>query len=303
MMNFFIRVASVIEPEYRAKKIKSKVISFFYILYLCIRHLDRIIRSFNGDYLVIPRLEIAVTSRCSLKCKNCSSLMQHYKKPFDISVDTNVKTIRRILDAADQVNQLKILGGEPFLYKDLDKVLSEVSKHENVKKVLIITNGTIVPQGEALLKQLSNEKVSIRISYYGEYSRNRDKILEVCEQNKIKCYAKFEREMWQSPGGIDRRNRSLKNIKKQYKKCDASLCNNLLDGKLHHCARSSNGMNLGVIPDEPADYLDVLKYKSRESLRRELLKFLYHDRGYLLACDYCDFATHDSHEVIPGEQM
>lgn len=303
MMNLFIRIGSVVEPEYREKKCKNLVCSGLILLALCIRHFKRIVDSFTGKYVVVPRLEIAITSRCSLKCKNCVSLMQFYDKPYDVDTELNILSLRKIFDSVDQVNQLKILGGEPFMHKDLYKIIDVASKYDSVKKIMIVTNGTIIPKGEDLLRSLSNDKVVIRISYYGEMiSRNAEAIKEICKDNNINCSSKFEKEMWQYPGQPYRRNKSIKKLKRQYSKCDASLCNNLLGGKLHHCSRSSNGMNMGVIPDEPKDYFDVMQDISRSEFRKEILKFIYNDIGYIIACDYCNLATDEAYDVPPGEQ-
>lgn len=304
MMNLVIRIASVIEPEYNQRKPQNKLGGVLLLLYLSVRYLGRIVKSLCGKYVVVPRMEIALTSRCSLRCKNCVSLMQYYKHPTDVSLETNLKSLRNIIDASDQLNQLKILGGEPFLYKDLDKVINEALQGDKVKKIMIITNGTIMPKGDSLLEALSNERVEIRISYYGEHSRNAKAIKAMCAENGIKCYAKYEMdEVWSTPGGPQKRNRSIKELKHQYSHCTASLCNNLLGGKLYHCSRSSNGANLGAIPDVPEDYVDVMRDISRDQLQQELMRFLYHDRGYVLACDYCDISTSASKECIPGEQQ
>lgn len=302
MMNFFIRLGSIVEPEYRKRKNKNVILSGIYLCILCVVHIQRIFKSFMGRYIVVPRLEIAITSRCSLKCKNCVSLMQYYSNPFDVDIDLNLLSLRKILDSVDQVNQLKILGGEPFINKDLHKIINEASRHENVKAIWIITNGTIVPKGEVLINSLRNNKVEVRISYYGDNSRNAERIKELCKKENISCFVKFEEEMWQSPGGLEKRNKTEKQLKKQYMRCPASLCNNLLGGKLHHCSRSSNGMNIGMIPDESTDYLDVMQEISRDEFRKKINDFMYHDRGYIAACDYCDLSTDKSYDVIPGEQ-
>lgn len=302
MMNLFIRVGSVVEPEYRDRKHKNIVSSGLILCALCIKHFKRIIDSFTGKYVVIPRLEIAITSRCSLKCRNCVSLMQFYDKPCDVDTDLNILSLRKILNSVDQVNQLKILGGEPFMHKDLYKIINEASNHSSVKKIMVVTNGTIVPKGEDLLHSLSNDKVVVRISYYGEVSRNVEAIKEVCTDNNIECSAKFERELWQFPGNPYKRNKNTKDLKRQYSRCSASLCNSLLGGKLHHCSRSSNGMNMGVIPDEPEDYFDIMQDISRSEVRKEIIHFTYNDKGYITACDYCDMATNETYDVIPGEQ-
>jgi len=228
--------------------------------------------------------------------------MQFYSQPHDVDTNLNIVSLCKILSAVDQVNQLKILGGEPLLNKDLSKIINVACQYNCVKKIMVVTNGTIVPRDVDLLQSLANPKVVLRISYYGNVSRQVDTIQELCRLNGINCSMKFDKEMWQSPGNPHKRNKSLEQLKLQYAKCPASLCNNLLSGKLHHCARSSNGMNIGIIPDEPRDYLDIMQNVDKNELRSKIYDFVYGCNGYIVACDYCDLATDQSYDVIPGEQ-
>lgn len=302
MNKFLSRLESIVEPEYVSRNFENKIISKLFFFWLCIRHFVRIILSFSNKYIVVPMLEITVTSRCSLKCKNCISLMPYYKNPSDMDTETNVKSLTTILDAVDQVNKLSILGGEPFLYNDLSKIINIVAPYNNVKRIIITTNGTIIPKGDELINSLKNSKVVVRISYYGKISKYTDEIIELCKYNNIRYEVRFLKEMWWSPGSIEKRHRDIKQLREQYSNCPASNCNNIIDGKLHHCSRSSNGVCLGIIPDEPKDYLDILQNSDKKELRKNIIDFLFGDRDYISACDYCDLATDKCIDVIPGEQ-
>ena len=41
----------------------------------------------TNDKLVLKSLDVQITEKCSLKCKDCSNLMQYYKKPVDTDYD------------------------------------------------------------------------------------------------------------------------------------------------------------------------------------------------------------------------
>ena len=302
MNKFLKRLKDIVEPEYTSRNFKNKTISKLFFFWLCLRHFVRIILSFLNIYIVVPMLEITITSKCSLKCKNCISLIPLYKNPSDMDTETNIKSLTAMLDAVDQVNKLSILGGEPFLNNDLYKIINVVAPYDNVKCIIITTNGTIIPEGTELINSLKNNKVIVRISYYGKISKYTDEIIKLCQDNNIRYELRFLKEMWWSPGSIEKRHKNIKQLKKQYSNCPASRCNNIIDGKLHHCSRSSNGMYLGIIPNEPKDYLNVLQNSDKETFRKEIIKFLFHDQDYITACDYCDLATDKCFDVIPGEQ-
>ena len=59
-------------------------------------------------------LDVVITECCTLKCRNCSNLMQYYKTPANLDADEVISSLSRILKAV-RVERLKILGGEPFV--------------------------------------------------------------------------------------------------------------------------------------------------------------------------------------------
>ena len=63
-----------------------------------------------------------------------------------------------------------LLGGEPFLYKSLDKVLEKLCSVPEIEHVNIITNATVLPNAQ-ILERLKDPKVIVRVSYYGELSK------------------------------------------------------------------------------------------------------------------------------------
>jgi MoaA/NifB/PqqE/SkfB family radical SAM enzyme len=64
--------------------------------------------------------------------------------------------------------QIDLIGGEPFLYPEFDKVLKELAQYH---RLLITTNLYLSQERlEAVLKGLSPEKVHFNISYHPEYA-------------------------------------------------------------------------------------------------------------------------------------
>lgn len=120
------------------------------------------------QYLFFPQIEIALTTRCSLRCRDCSNLMQFYDHPQDVDFDTNCKSVDNVLSAVDKIDRFILLGGEPFLYSRLSDILEKVIDAGNkVNRVWIYSNGTILPQEEKLISLMKNPKVTLFISNYG----------------------------------------------------------------------------------------------------------------------------------------
>ena len=65
------------------------------------------------------------------------------------------------------------------------------------------------------------------------------------------------------------------------------------DGKVHWCSRSQRGMELGFIPDNPDDYVDLFDLTTREEKQQKFRHIA--EKHYLSACDRCsgDQGTND----------
>ena len=250
-------------------------------------------------YLYLYHVEIPVTQRCNLRCKNCVFMMPYFEKPVDFNIENTLQYIRRMLDCIDAIQILRILGGEPFLYHDLEEVVKEALNSPKVRTVEIVTNGTIVPP-EEMLETLKNPKLKIQISDYGKLSRNRDQIKELCDKHGINCVIRGSDEKnWFDAGDLHFRGRNNTELKKQFKKC-GEICRNLHDGKLYFCPRAAFGTKLGI-PDVESDYVDFTKDTDRKQLRKEVYEL--NQRRFILACNYCNEGTEEYVPIPVAEQL
>ena len=249
----------------------------------------------NGYY---EYLEIPITTKCTLQCKECSNLIPCYKNNNSISLDKLLESIDKFLEIINNIVYIRVLGGEPFLSKDLEKIIDKLLKSDKVQRIEIVTNGTIIPTDKKLLKKLSNKRINVSISKY-PYSRL-DKLTEVLRKNNI-SYKIDDIRFWLSYGPLNKRNKSLKELKKQYRKCN-HVCKSMVNGEIHLCPRSSHGKDLNIIDVPKDEYLDVLDTNlTIEEKRTKLNKLL--KRKYIIACDYCDFATDKCKKIAVAEQL
>lgn len=251
------------------------------------------------NFLYIYHVELPVTQKCNLRCKKCVFMMPYFEHPVDFNVEDCIKYMRKLFEAVDAIQIFRILGGEPFLYKDLAPIISEAVSCSKVKTVEIVTNGTIVPN-ENLISVLQNPKLKIQISDYGELSRNKEKIKDLCKKNNIACVIRGSDEKnWFDAGDLHFRGRSQKELKKQFKKC-GEICRSLHDGKLYFCPRASFGTKLGI-PNIESEYVDFCEDSDTKYLRDEI--YLYNQKKYLLACNYCDEGTNKYKPIPVAEQL
>lgn len=250
-------------------------------------------------YLYLYHVELPVTQKCNLRCKHCVFMMPYFEKPVDFELDKTLKYMDRLFDSVDAIQIFRILGGEPFLYSNLKEVVQHAIDCPKVRTVEIVTNGTIIPKQE-ILETLQNPKLKIQISDYGELSRNRDSIKELCNQNGINCIVRGSDEKnWFDPGDLHFRGRNRNELRRQFRHC-GEICRNLHDGKLYFCPRAAFGTKLGI-PDVESEYVDFTKERSREEIRKDIYDL--NQRKYLVACNYCDEGTEDYVPIPVAEQL
>lgn len=251
---------------------------------------------------VILQVEIALTARCSLRCRDCMNLMQYYHKPKDIGLEKNIKAIERICDAADYIMYFHVLGGEPFLYKELAEVLKYMETRAEIGEIVIFTNGTVMPAAD-VVPVLKNRKICVVISSYGELSKKADDLKKLLSDNHVKYIMYGEEFFWESYGDMSCRGRGHKELKKQFAQC-STLCRSVYNGRLHYCPRSGHASDLGVVTPKPGDYINLLNpSESIDHLRKRLMRFFYHKKDYISACNYCNKGTPYACKVRPGIQM
>ncbi len=261
----------------------------------CFRLLWNLIKPNAVTY---PVAVTVLTTHCSLKCAKCNNLMPCYKEPYHIPAETILKDIDTLLSHTDICIKLELLGGEPFIYPEINKVIEGVKDYKNVMCVAFTTNATVIPSEETLnlIAGLKNKKIVI--SDYGIKTQKVEELMKVCKEHGIPCNRSISR-YWADPGGTECRNKSIEQLSIEYDKCYSSrYCRTMLNGKFYACARSASLADLGFM-DGDHDVFDVRKERSDKEFRKEFRKFLTLD--YADACNYCD---HFKGIHIPaGEQL
>lgn len=246
----------------------------------------------NPEPVSINYVELAITTKCTLCCKNCWHLMPYYlfhpvglKKQGHFQSSQLIKVIDNFLASVDVVENFCLLGGEPFLYPDLSKIINKLINESKIKKIGIITNGTLIPSDETL-KSLLHDKVYFDISDYGEISRKKEELIELFDKNNIpynlrNCYE----EKWLDPGIPDFRGRTDTELEEIYSKCTVPLCQFILDGKFYMCPRAAHEANLELHPEFKEEFVDLMQNNAKK--RKEKLKKLL-NRKFIPSCNYCN---------------
>ena len=260
--------------------------------------------SLIGKRLNIKYVEIVLTTYCTLNCKGCSALMTYYKNSEreNIDLDKNKKAIKRLVEVSNSIDHLRLLGGEPLLYPNLYEILKYTEKEDKIKRVTIVTNGTINLTDKKMINILKKPKFDVNISDYGKLSCKKEELMNTLNSNNIKYDIRGLDLNWRDYGDIIDHKRTNKELKTQMSKCNI-ICYSIMDGKLHHCPRSTHGIKLNRIPLLEKDYIDLFDNSiNNKILRKKLHKFFYGYVPYIEACKYCNSGTNELKDIPAAEQ-
>ncbi len=250
------------------------------------------------DKFIIPKLNILVTEKCSLRCKDCRALIPYVVNPQDEPLEKVVHEVKQILEAVDGVVDVEPIGGEPFLYPYLVDLLKFLCSQEKIMNVCITTNGTIVPNQECL-NALKNEKVFVYISDYG-YIDKMAKVVATFEREKISFVTETDQQ-WLDVGGFECRNRTLDELKLEYLNCFGEfVLKYVWDNRIWLCPRAPRLSTLNVF-ESPHDYIELSKFSSSSELRDAIEHSFF--EVYAEACNYCNQGDYDIKTIPAGRQI
>ena len=238
----------------------------------------------NPDALFLRSVDLIITERCSLKCRDCSNLMQYYERPGDLGTDQLLRSIDAFCEVVDEVMDFRILGGDAFMNRQWPTIVRRLTDEPRARRVVLYTNGTIMPL-ERGIPVLKHPKVLMIITDYGELSRKMSELRRLLQAEKI-AYHVLEVDQWLNCSGIERHDRTGEQARQVYEKCCAKNMLTLSGGKLFRCPYAANAHRLSAVPDHGSDYVDLFREPLDASTRRRVRDYVLH-KGYLETCDFC----------------
>lgn len=244
-----------------------------------------------------PHVEMPVTTRCNFRCRDCSNLITFFKHPVDFDLNMLIRDVDDFLGHVDRVHRFIVMGGETFLYRNLDKLLSHMINQRKIDLIHIFTNGSIIPEPD-IMQLLKHRKLLVSISSFpNEVSRNKLRFIAEMEKNNINYIV--EEKMWRDLGGFKPVvDNSFEALKKRFAKCYSRGCHNLSNGEYHVCPRSVHGQALGQFTPDNSDKVVIRGRKDHLVVRKELLAL--RQKEYVNACRKCTGTLEE--DVIPGTQ-
>lgn len=264
---------------------------------------------YTMNQLYIELAQICLTERCSLKCKKCAHACYAVDmKNQDMSLDMAKKSADYFFYYVDIVREFVLIGGEPFLYKNLSEIIEYIGENyrEKIGIFSITTNGTIIPE-RCVLESCRKYDVIIHISNYSatvqDIEKKYKKLEDKLNKNQV-SYTLGEKEMqWMDYGfeTIDK-NECEHELIRTFDKCKTN-CREVRGERFYYCvmARSvSDNLKLGL---GGKDYLDLGEIEGEDKKIFLEYQMGFSEKGYLDMCNHCNGADAVNYPIPAAEQL
>ncbi|MDR3223806.1 MAG: radical SAM protein [Methanobrevibacter sp.] len=272
------------------------VLDIYFKKYIENKYLRFILATFSFPFYIIKNwnniningIELVVTTKCNLNCKDCVNLMQYYDNPYNIEIENLVYDVKQIIDIVDNILELRVIGGEPLLNTELPKLLNFLAHQKKILTIVISTNGT-VSLNQDLINSMKNEKIRVKISKYDTLNTKMKvkNFIQELEDNDINIEIKYH-STWSDFGDLEFRNRNQEEMIEIFENCKSSYrCGTILNGEYHLCPRSAHATSLGLVPKDKESFMNIrLKDESKRKMKKNLKRFL--KTKPIGTCNYCD---------------
>lgn len=252
----------------------------------------------------IFEVHTSVTTRCTLKCLNCNMFMPYYAEPCDIPYEQITKELDILFENVDYIYNYELLGGEPFLNKELKKILIYMcEKYDNkIGQVGIITNGTIIPD-KSIWEILKKYKIHLLVSDYTSVVPYKEQLENfVSYIKKYDIQHKILKNLEWLDFGFPKNPCNYKDVR-QHMLCCGPVFHGYNDGKLYYCHVSWSAEKCRLIQLNDTDFINLSVLSKEGAInKQELAQYSLGEwkKGYVSMCRLCGGCGKDNRNVIPA---
>lgn len=256
-----------------------------YVYRFMVETVNKIYRSIADPLELSP--VIVVGQACNLKCINCSNFCPiSLPETKSYPVENIIESLEILFQNCHKIIHLQIQGGEPFIYRDLIKLMDYLRTQKKILRIDIATNGMLIPSKEVLNTIKKDNRVSVRISDY-KMSHKPIELKRILDVMGIpNYYYEFmgNKGVWRDLGGAYDPPVDDKEKEEHFKTCAFNTCLTLENGELTYCSRATNAYKIQKFERQPEDFLAVnhsrdFKHKLKEFVRKP---------HPMEACRYCN---------------
>ena len=239
----------------------------------------------KGNIRPTYEFEISIVEHCNLNCAYCSHYSPLAKEAY-LSPEALEKDLKRIYElSGQQIERVKILGGEPTLHPKLNEILSVARKSIGAIPILLFTNGLLLEKmPESFWETLRGKNIDVISDKYDYRGFDAHQLTEYAARHQIELlWTSSElKRMDYFPLDVT----GSQNLKKNHEDCFFRGHNQLRDGKLYCCTTPPNifhfndyfGTDLAVCWQ---DYIDIYANITHD----DILSYLSSPIPF---CRFCD---------------
>ncbi|ALE02767.1 radical SAM protein [Candidatus Pseudothioglobus singularis] len=243
--------------------------------------------------LYLRSVDVVITEKCSLKCKDCSNLMQYYEAPVDISFEEIKADFDELTSKVEYIYEIRLIGGEPFMNKDIYRIMDYFNNNNKITKQVVYSNATI-PLKEEFVNILKHPKLVFTLTDYrkvtkGAIERNTAKVHEALKRLEVP-HRLHDPENWTDSGVLQDFKRDVPEMKEMFLDCCARNLITLTDNKLYRCPFAANADRLQGMPDDKRNYVSV------NASTNDIKKYI-NDIEFIPACNFCKGRSYSAPEI------
>ncbi len=228
---------------------------------------ENYIDSSGEKRIFLHRIEVDIGPACSLRCRYCANLMQYFEHPYLIPPEEVIRDYNRMMELIEWTDDILLLGGEPFVHKELYKVLDAIHRHpDTARKVgrrLIVTNGTIVPD-ERTMDSIAADDFIVWISNYHEHSRRLGELVRALQKRSIPF--SVNNQKWVYTNQLEPPEKPDWERLAEIREACITRHRAVGHGKFFLCCFLNGAEKLRAIPANPENYVDIYAEDAREKL-------------------------------------
>ena len=255
----------------------------------------------NTQKVELYTCSIIFTTKCTMKCKHCSTMIPYIEEKRHIDVQEMKHWLDNYFSIVDHVRIINIYGGEPLVHPELKGVIELLlERKEHFDELVMTTNATVIPKDE-VLEICRDNNIQFQISDYGNMH---EMFVEEMEKWNIRYFIR-PIDFWYELFNMDL-NKEVDLAKETCAMCDyANYHTQLFENRVFLCP-IVKGLHVAKREKyfSESDYFDLEKeLGTNQNVKKEYLDFINKKRGcdYITACKHC-YGTDLQHLVGVAEQ-
>jgi hypothetical protein len=241
------------------------------------------------DELVLPLLTFVVNQKCTLKCTHCGQYINHYHPDdrINFSLERILSDIDRMFDAVDAIGYVSLIGGEPFLHPQLDRIIGHILTKRNFGVLGITTNG-ICEISDKCLAELDRQRTRLIFSDYTAALDEKQRALFQRNVDRVSA-AGFShttgQPLWATPASLRKLDMPDARLKEMKASCNSRhTCKTVQNGVYYPCSTTA-----GIGSHRQASYCGdwiALDEITTPAELRDRIKTL-DEMDFYASCDHC----------------